>query len=216
MCIETGILKDLIDMNDYQSEQLDALSQVLGALEKFTKCERDQLLVDIAPYVAFRREVDQFTERHFSPLCNSACFQRKRSACCSKDGIVTFWADVVVNACCASTMQIAQLKQAIQAPFFSDKCIYLTPGGCLWTIRPLVCAFFLCDAVQNEVLGACREISEQWSAYKNAAAAFRWPDKPVLFDRLEAVFMAAGCDSSLMYLSKSPGLLMVKKRAGII
>jgi hypothetical protein len=203
-------------MNDYQSEQLDALSQVLGTLEKISKCERDQLLGDIAPYVAFRREVDQFTDRHFRPLCTSACFQSKRSACCSKDGIVTFWADVVVNACCASTAQIAQLKKVIQDPFFSFKCIYLTPRGCLWTIRPLVCAFFLCDAVQKEVLGVCGNRSEQWNAYKRAAAAFRWPDKPVLFDRLEAVFMAAGCDSSLMYLSKSPGLLMVKKRAGII
>ncbi len=35
------------------------------------------------------------------------------------------------------------------------------------------------------------------------------------FDMIEAYFIAAGCFSSLMYLHNSPGLLRVKRKAGI-
>ena len=45
---------------------------------------------------------------------------------------------------------------------------------------------------------------------------YTWPDQPVLFDKLEALFVEAGYRSSLMYLHNSPGLLRVKQKAGII
>jgi hypothetical protein len=46
--------------------------------------------------------------------------------------------------------------------------------------------------------------------------SFRWPDRPVLFDQLEQVFMAVGCRSPLMYINTSPGLLRIKQKAGLL
>ena len=46
--------------------------------------------------------------------------------------------------------------------------------------------------------------------------SFKWPDRPVLFDDLEKLFLDLGCHSTLMHLNLSPGLLRIKKRAGLI
>ncbi len=205
-----------IIMNEYQLEQRDALEQLQKTITCFSGTRKEQLLLAMKPYLDFRRRLDRFSQKHFNAHCTSACFQSKRSACCSKDGIITFWADMVVNTCCGGPAQMALLHEAIKKPHFSDKCIYLAPGGCLWNVRPLVCAMFICDRVQDVVLGASPADSQRWDTFKSCAKSFRWPDKPVLFDYLEAVFIAAGCDSSLMYLHKSPGLLRIKKRSGLI
>jgi len=45
---------------------------------------------------------------------------------------------------------------------------------------------------------------------------FKWPDRPVLFDTLEKLFLDAGFHSPLMYLHTSPGLLRVKQQAGLV
>ena len=45
--------------------------------------------------------------------------------------------------------------------------------------------------------------------------AFKWPDRSVLFDDLEKVFLDLGYRSTLMHLNLSPGLLKVKKMAGL-
>ena len=111
---------------------------------------------------------------------------------------------------------MTRLREAIKNPFFADKCIYLSPGGCLWAVRPLVCAMFVCDRIQNEVFSANPADAEHWKALNARAKSFRWPDRPVLFDSLERQFIDMGCDSSLMYLNKSPGLLRVKQKAGRI
>ena len=205
-----------IIMNEYQREQWDALEQLQKTITRFSKARKQRILLAIEPYLDFRRRLDHFSQEHFNAHCTSACFQSKRSACCSKDGIITFWADMVVNTCCCGPAQMALLHEAIQKPHFSDKCIYLVPGGCLWSVRPLVCAMFICDRVQDAVLGASAVNLKRWNTLKSCAKSFRWPDKPVLFDYLETVFIAAGCDSSLMYLHKSPGLLRIKKKAGLI
>jgi hypothetical protein len=42
---------------------------------------------------------------------------------------------------------------------------------------------------------------------------FTWPDKPILFDDLEELFVLAGLKSSLMYCHLSPGLLRVKAQS---
>ena len=52
--------------------------------------------------------------------------------------------------------------------------------------------------------------------WEREAKAYRWPEKPVLFDALEKIFLDLGCDSSLMFLNKSPGLLRIKQQAGLI
>ena len=203
-------------MNDYQKEQLDALKQLGHALKRLSTVDRKAIADAMRPYVTFRSTVDRFTGNHCKPLCTRACFENQKSACCSKDGIITFWADWVVNVMNSNAQQLARLEDAIRTPYFSSKCIYLTPTGCIWRIRPLVCAFFVCDTIQSELLDRDPAMAGKWQTFETQAKQFRWPDQPVLFDTLEAVFISAGCDSPLMYLSKSPGLLRIKQRAGLI
>ena len=70
---------------------------------------------------------------------------------------------------------------------------------------------FLCDAAENQVFGAHRKAARQWDQFKERKQRFTWPDRTVLFDELEQFFIDAGCNSPLMYLHNSPGLLRVKR-----
>jgi hypothetical protein len=196
-------------MNAYQAEQLDALNQITNRIELLRSLQDEA----IRPYLSFRRQLDEFSKRHFAAFCNRACFESRTSACCSKDGIITFWADVVINVAEADKHQIDDLFTAIENPLFAEKCIYLGENGCRWQVRPLGCALFLCDKVQEAVLARSPDLHRQWEAYRSTAKTFRWPDRPVLFDHLEQVFLEAGCRSPLMYINTSPGLLHIKQQA---
>jgi hypothetical protein len=202
-------------MSDYQNEQRHALTQIKNHLKQMAPDELDKLHGFIATYIDFRREVDRFLDLHFAVHCTQSCYQSRISACCSKDGIITFWADLVINACRSTPAQVDRLLQTIDSPYQPHKCIYLGPSGCCWELRPLVCAMFLCDAVQEKVFAANPTAKKQWCRLKARAKGFRWPDRPVLFDHLEHLFMAAGCRSTLMLLNTSPGLLRIKRQAGL-
>ena len=202
-------------MNEYQKEQWDALTQIKSALHRLTSSDHAELDQAMAPYIRFRGKLDRFLGQHFAGHCSLTCFQSELSACCSKDGIITFWADVAINALRSSTEEIQILLDAIRNPRSPNKCIYLGPAGCCWHLRPLVCAMFLCDQVQDIVLASRPEIASRWQALENEAKGFRWPDRPVLFDLMEQKFIAAGCRSSLMFLNTSPGLLRIKQQAGL-
>jgi hypothetical protein len=75
----------------------------------------------------------------------------------------------------------------------------------------MVCAMFVCGEIQEKVFNGNPVLQSDWDQLNRTAKGFRWPDKPVLFDRLESTFISSGCDSSLMFLHKSPGLLRVKQ-----
>jgi hypothetical protein len=196
-------------MNDYQAEQRGALEQIVKNVEVLSLIHGDA----IGSYLSFRRQLDEFLECHFARHCTRACFETRTSACCSKDGIITFWADMVINVANSDSQQIDDLFAAIECPMFADKCIYLGKKGCRWQVRPLGCALFLCDRVKDDVLARCLDLHSQWEAYQTMGKEFRWPDRPVLFDQIERVFMAAGCRSPLMYINTSPGLLRIKQQA---
>jgi hypothetical protein len=198
-------------MNDYQREQRDALEQIVKKNDILASIHDD----GIGSYLSFRRQLDEFSDRHFARHCTRACFETRTSACCSKDGIITFWADMVINVACSDGHQIDDLYAAIEAPMFGDKCIYLGKNGCRWQVRPLGCALFLCDRVKDDVLARRLDLRTRWEAYQTMGKTFRWPDRPVLFDHLEQVFMGAGCRSPLMYINTSPGLLRIKQQAKI-
>ncbi len=200
-------------MNEYQREQGDALTLVIEQLGLLSNDQRQALNDELGPYLAFRKEVDRFLDAHFSAHCTRSCYTNRRSACCSKDGIITFWADVVVNVCCSSGSALSRLQEALNSPAFEHKCTYLGIDGCCWQVRPLMCAMFLCDQVQQDVFSKERVCEKKWDELKRRAQAFRWPDRPVLFDRLEVLFMERGCRSSLMYINTSPGLLRIKRQA---
>jgi hypothetical protein len=203
-------------MNEYQQEQWSALYQIVSTMASIEAFSSETICDEIRAYLQFREQLEGFLNRHFGQFCTQACFERQVSACCSKDGIITFWADHVINAQCSDELQIEALRSAIHRPLRQSKCIYLGSSGCLWNVRPLGCAMFLCDAVQHDVFRAKPSVERKWLDFLKSAKTFRWPDRPVLFDRLEQLFMAAGCHSALMYLNTSPGLLRVKKKAGLI
>jgi len=200
-------------MNSYQQEQAQALSLVRRHLADISVEKRQALQSQITDYLLFRKEVDAFLSEHFSNLCTQKCYQSKRSACCSRDGIITFFGDVVINTLVSLNDEIEALSAAIQKPYDSFKCIYLGDQGCLWRVKPIVCEMFLCKTAAKEVFGQKPETAEVWNALKRRRKLFTWPDRPVLFDDLERYFIDAGYSSPLMYLHNSPGLLRVKNRA---
>ncbi len=202
-------------LTPYQREQLDSLELSMSYLKGLTPKARAELDASIEPYLDFRVEVDVFLKMNFSRYCTHSCYTTQTSACCSRDGIITFWADVLINANASDPRQLDRLRHAIGNPLNRQKCIYLGPDGCLWRVRPLVCAMFLCDDALAMAFEGNSEAKRQWEELNHQAKGFRWPDRPVLFDQLEKHCIAAGVDSSLMYLHSSPGLLRVKRKAGL-
>jgi hypothetical protein len=181
-----------------------------------TASERDALLADVRTYLAFRDKVAAFQSLHFGALCTAACFQSRLSACCTRDGILTFFADHVVNALVSEPRELDELLDALaRGGDDGAKCVYLGPDGCRWRLRPLICAMFLCEQASDRVFPRDPVLGSAWEDLSRHALAFRWPDRPVLFDLLEKRFIDRGVDSPLMHLHKSPGLLRLKRRAGL-
>jgi hypothetical protein len=69
---------------------------------------------------------------------------------------------------------------------------------------------FLCDRAKAAVLEGDRNRGDRWQELLLREKQFTWPDKPILFDDLEELFLQAGLKSPLMYCHLSPGLLRIK------
>ena len=164
-------------------------------------------------YLRFREDVDGFLLRHFSAVCTETCYLNFHSACCSREGITTFFADVVINVLMSSDNEVERLLQVLGLPNLGLKCIYLGKKGCLWRIKPIVCEMFLCKPVRKKVFGKEPQRLKDWENLRRREKRYTWPNRPVLFDQLEAYFLEKGYDSSLMYCHNSPGLLRVKALA---
>jgi len=198
-------------MTPYQQEQNQALEMVRKHISSLTNTDLRGLKERISEYLAFRQDVEAFLEQYFSRLCTQTCYQDQLSACCSRDGIITFFADGVINALESSEAQLDILMERLTIPHQGNKCVYLGKDGCLWQVKPLVCAMFLCARSEKEVLDKNMHAKEKWEALKQREKSFRWPDQAVLFDELEELYIKAGYNSTLMYLHNSPGLLRIKK-----
>lgn len=196
-------------MNTYQQEQLQALLAVRrmgdAPFEKTVDGGFD-LVSDIAGYMAFRADAESYFKKWFEKTCSQNCYGSRLSACCSKDGIITFWADVVINVGHSGETALDRLEAAIMHPENDHKCIYLSKSGCLWRIKPIVCDMFLCDAAEKKVFSEHPEAQRQMRHLEARKKAYTWPDRRVLFEVLEEIYVDAGCDSPLMYMHKSPGL----------
>ena len=200
-------------MSTYKQEQLEALQMISSHLQSMPPPER-RLLTDMTlDYRAYRQEVSAFLKTHLAGVCTHKCYQSRLSACCSKEGIITFFADVVINALVSSTDQIRALIHALQVPNTGYKCIYLGPDGCRWQLKPIVCEMFICETAQTQVFDPAPAIRQEWEALTLMKKQFTWPDRPVIFDTIETLFIRAGYSSPLMYMHNSPGLLRVKQRA---
>jgi hypothetical protein len=202
-------------MSAYQFEQLEALSQVRMHLKALPRAEKDKLRTLAADYLEFRRRADRFLQTHFSSVCDRTCYQSRLSACCSREGIITFFADVVINALFCEENEMEELADVLRSEPNGFKCVYLGRHGCRWKIKPIVCQMFLCEPARVKVFSKQPEAEAEWIELERQRKTFTWPDRPVLFDILEKYFIAMGCSSSLMYLHQSPGLLRVKHNAGL-
>ena len=204
---------ELFDMGDYRTEQLAALRAAIRYIQGLSTAEIDRLKRTISDYLEFRKEVDAFLDDHFADICTRTCFESELSACCSKDGIITFFADILINTLHASPAQIEALIDRLENPAEGFKCVYLAKNGCLMRIQPIVCKMFLCDRAEKEVFRNHPQLKSQWEDLKEKKKRFTWPDRPVLFDFLEELALKAGLSSPLMYMHTSPGLLRVKQNA---
>lgn len=202
-------------MSEYQFEQLETLSLVRMYLKALPGSEKDKLRLMAADYLEFRRRVDRFLDTCFGSVCDQSCYQSRLSACCSREGIITFFADVVINLLFSNDDEIDGLAGALHRESEGFKCVYLGSAGCQWRIKPIVCQMFLCEPAKARVFRQHPEVEADWLELERQRKKFTWPDRPVLFDMLEKYFLAMGCSSPLMYLHRSPGLLRVKQKAGI-
>ena len=200
--------------NTYHHEQLQTLQLVRKYLDSLTP-QAYTLKDTLTDYLAFRNDLDHFLTRHFNDICSENCFRSRLSACCSREGIVAFFADVLVNAVMSNDEQLDRIESVLSQANTGFKCVFLGDEGCLWQITPIVCAMFLCDSARDKVFDGKEELRQCWEALEAQKKRFTWPDRPVLFDDLEALFSDAGLHSPLMYLHDSPGLLRVKKLAGL-
>lgn len=199
-------------MNEYQTEQLETLTMIRRCLESMDGDGLNALKDAISAYLVFRHQVAEFLNIHFADTCTRKCYRSRLSACCSRDGIITFLADSVINALNSSKEDLDRLKQAIKNPADPTKCIYLSQNGCAWNIKPVVCEFFLCDEAEQKAFEHNTEALHQWEEFKALKKTFTWPDRPVIFETLERYFIDMGCDSPLMYMHKSPGLMKIRNQ----
>ena len=199
-------------MTPYQTEQLQTLRMVRRYLAQISEAERKTLKECLADYLTFRDAVDAFQVNYFRDICNRKCYQSKLSACCSRDGIIIFFAEVIINALMADPAALDRLQDVLTHPHEGFKCVFLEHEGCLWRIKPIVCEMFLCDAAEKAVLKENPVARKRWDALGRQKKDYTWPDRPVLFDTLEQICIDAGYTSPLMFLHNSPGLLRVKRQ----
>jgi len=198
-------------MNDYQLEHWETFSLVKTQLSVVSATEKDRLKAMISDYLSFRDDITAFLSDYFGDVCTRKCYESRLSACCSREGIIAFFADMAVNVLVSSDEEIALLLAVLRKPNTGFKCIYLGEKGCMWRIKPIVCEMFLCDTAESEVFGKRPEGRALWEELKKRKQQYLWPDRPVLFDMLEQYFIDAGYFSPLMYFHNSPGLLRVKR-----
>lgn len=199
-------------LSEYNRDQLEALYLIRDFFRNQTDSRKDKIGNMIQPYLDFRAEVEGFQNNYLSDICTIKCFREMQSACCNKEGIATFFADFVVNILCSGEAELEIMEKQLLRGYEGNKCVYLTGKGCAWRYKPIVCEMFLCDhakAALGKKEGSCLS---RWNQLREEEKKYTWPDKPVLFDELEAFFIAEGVKSPLMYFHKSPGLIRIKSR----
>ena len=202
-------------MSAYNEEQLYTLKMVSATISAMNSMEMERLKTKARDYLSFREEVAAFSSAHLADLCKKKCYDTGISACCTREGIITYFADVVINVLFSTKDRLDLLEKALVAPSQSTQCVYLSPAGCLWTIKPIVCEMFFCDWLMEAAHTATPAIRDRIADLKARQKNYTWPDKPVIFDRIEAIFMGKGLTSPLMYFHTSPGLMRIKKKAGL-
>lgn len=197
-------------LSEYNREQIDTLMKVRDFLKDQSPSEIS-LIKDMArSFLEFRAVVADFQKENLSDICTVKCFQDMQSACCNREGIATFFADFVVNVINADETELDIMEEQLLGESTGNKCVYLTDCGCLWRYKPIVCEMFLCNHAKKALKEKGTAYISKWDRLREEERKYTWPDKPVLFDELENLFLVKGIESPLMYFHKSPGLLRLK------
>ena len=197
-------------ISSYNRDQLEAILMIRQFMGGLSRKQVSQIKRKMDSYLGFRADVAEFQERYFSSLCTEKCFTSQTSACCGREGIATFFADMVINLFLSSEQEIDSLLQTLINDPGGLNCVYLTDTGCIWRMKPIVCEMFLCQHARETVLGVNENLQSQWEKLCQREKRYTWPNRPVLFDDLEELFIKQGFDSPLMYCHHSPGLLRLK------
>ena len=201
-----------MEISEYSRDQSEAIQMVRRQLGTLSRGQMGKLRRRIRPYLQFRGEVADFQKQHFSEVCTEKCFTSQTSACCGREGIATFFADVVMNVLLSKEEEVEGLLQRLSQDNGGLNCVYLGEKGCLWQLKPIVCEMFLCDHAKNTVLGKDDALWDRWNRLRQREKRYTWPSSPVLFDELEEIFIRADLESPLMYFHRSPGLLRIKAK----
>lgn len=204
------------DISEYNKDQWLSFVAVEKALTTMSSDYIDSLKNLCRPYLDFRESLDRFQQTHFKAFCRRTCFETNLSQCCGFESIFTFFADQVIAYCFATAAERTLIMEVIQKPNRTERCVYLSSDGCLWPITPVSCAMFVCKMVREKIIDSNPSLKTKWEEFKDYEKTFTFPDRPVLFDQIEEIFMACGVDSPFMYYHKSPGLLRVKRRSGLL
>lgn len=201
---------------EYNLEQFDAYMTVKAFFDKASDDEVACLRQMVSSYLDFRAEASEFLTISCAEVCGDICFKTGLSDCCMHEGIITFFADWIVNWLVSSKEETDVLLKALYEPFRDDKCVYLGPLGCLWKIKPLNCETFVCKQARADIFMKNPEAEQVYEEMLKKKKTFSFPDRPVLFDAIEKFFMDRGVDSETMYFHKGAGLLLIKQKAGVV
>jgi hypothetical protein len=199
---------------EYNQQQKEAILMVRQYLSHLPDSKLRWLKQRIKSYLQFRKVVAAFQDEHFAHICSEKCFTSRTSACCGREGIITFFADVVINLLLSTSREIDTLLEILKGDTGGFNCVYLNESGCLWRCKPIVCEMFLCAHAKNLVLADNQRLASQWEGFRRRERLYTWPTRPVLFDELEVAFLNAGFDSPLMFVNNSSGLLRLKAKYG--
>jgi hypothetical protein len=202
-------------VSTYNRRQTEAILLVRRHLAGLSGDEVSRLKQSMAPYLEFRDEVSSFQAENLAGVCTVRCFHDRTSACCGREGIFTFFADVVMNVLLSTGEQSDRLLETLDEDAGGPDCVYLGDTGCLWRLKPIICEMFLCGHARESVLEKNQPLAKRWEGLRRREKLFTLPDRPVLFDDLESFFLEAGMESPLMYFHRSPGLLRLKAKHGV-
>ena len=178
--------------------------------------EKNHLKETVKPYLQFRKELQHFSMVHLFRLCKTKCYDTGLSACCTKEGVITYFADMVVNLLHSDPAQTSRFKEHLDRPRNDTLCVYMGESGCVWKIKPIVCEMFFCDWLLEETANRNPATAVEIEKFNTLKKQFLWPDKPVLFDAIETIFLEKKLEATTMYYHLSPGLKAIKKKAGLI
>jgi hypothetical protein len=203
-------------ISEYNRDQLLSLQAIDDASPGLPDAEIRSLAASLSPYLEFRRQLEGYQSRYFVDICAASCFSTGLSACCGFESIITFFADHVINYLLSTVEERKRLFSILRQANRSGRCVYLQVTGCLWRLRPISCAMFLCEDARQAVFARCPEAEALWAELREWEKDYTYPTRPVLFDYVERVFRGLAVHSPHMYFHTSLGLLRLKARAGIL